>query len=330
LDGRQVRKLIDRHDSPFVRCLGFVYLRFALHSEKLWAWLGDYVIDDEEFQPTGGGGFTTIGDFVESLLIKEKYFTTLLPRISGGVRQQLEKKLAPVSQYRKRMKANREVLDVYEIPGTRVEACIDGVWHDATTIDVEDHPSRPKVCVRLSGGGNETEFIDLGKVIVCDELPARRKQKLMEKRERDARERSRSRSRERDRIDWTRWKGKSDSELVNEIRAAAREQAVCTSGKDYSRRLTTFEKGLALEREGQGVAARRLLEEETFIKTNEKKRSASPDLTAAVRPKVTEPSAEHQERMRKLFEKYGTQSARGASASNDFNSVEGPDKLRLG
>merc|ERR1719183_1386136 len=64
LDGRQVRKLIDRHDSPFVRCLGFVYLRFALHSEKLWAWLGDYVIDDEEFQPTGGGGYISVGDFV--------------------------------------------------------------------------------------------------------------------------------------------------------------------------------------------------------------------------------------------------------------------------
>merc|ERR1712151_1192342 len=122
---------------------------------------------------------------------------------------------------------------------------------------------------------------------------------------RKARDRSRSRSRSRDRIDWTREKGKSDAELLEELRAGARERAVCGSGKDYGRRPTTFDKGLAVAREGQGVAARRLLEEETFIKASDRRRAESPPREQA---KSTEPSLEHQERMRKLFEKYGASS----------------------
>eukprot|EP00959_Pyramimonas_sp_CCMP1952_P164845 3445554-Pyramimonas_sp.AAC.1 len=62
-----------------------------------------------ELQYADGGKTvtTTIGEYVESLLIKDKYFNSPLPRIPVKVRQTLDKELAPLAQYRKRMDANR-------------------------------------------------------------------------------------------------------------------------------------------------------------------------------------------------------------------------------
>eukprot|EP00927_Polykrikos_kofoidii_P059512 TRINITY_DN54662_c0_g1_i1.p1 TRINITY_DN54662_c0_g1~~TRINITY_DN54662_c0_g1_i1.p1 ORF type:complete len:709 (-),score=150.41 TRINITY_DN54662_c0_g1_i1:175-2301(-) len=325
LDARQLKKLIELTDAPCVRCVGFVYIRFGLHIDKLWNWLGDHVIDDEEFQPSGSGAWTTIGDFVEALLIKEKYYTTLLPRISGGVRRQLEEKLAPVPQYRKRTRANREIFDLFEQTGTRVEAFIDGEWHEGVTTDVEDHPSRPKVLVRVDGGDGADVAVDLGKVVLVDDVSTRRgKPPNQGSTSSSGRHRSRSRSK-----DWSRYKGKRADELVKELREDARDRAVCATGKDYGRRPTTFDKGLAQPREGQGVAARRLLEEETFVKTSDKRRERD-DSPPRSEARNSEPSAEHQERMRKLFEKYGTVRSKESKSEASINSIEGPDIMRLG
>lgn len=317
LTGHQMKRLLDNTESPFIRCLGFVYLRFALHNEQLWGWLGEYVTDDEEFQTSAtGGAWTTIGDFVEALLIKEKYFNTLLPRISGGVRRQLEEKLAPVAIYRKRMRANRGLLDIYRRPGTQVEVCIDTTWYEARTVDVEEHPSRPKVVANIKGGDGFEQAVHLGMVILAQELPR-------------GFELPRERSRSRSRTDWTRIKGKTNIELVEELRQGRREMAVCTSGKDYGRRPSTFDKGLAMAREGQGVAARRLLEEETFIKAR-LGRANSPDRPSGAGASRPEPSEEHKERMRKLFEKYGN--VQGKKDNKQANNLhfEGPDVMRLG
>jgi len=321
LNGEQMLQLLESTESPFIRCLGFIYLRFGLHPDRLWSWLGEYVLDDEEFQPSVGVvQSTTIGEFVEGLLIKEKYYDALLPRVSGNVKRQLEEKLAPVPQCRKRTRANREFLELYRREGTRVEACIDGTWVDATVLElIDDHPSRLKVLVQPSPRGSADELVHLGKVILRDEAPYN----LIPNR---LQSRRRSRSRSRDRTDWARSKGKTDDDLVQELRRGARERAVCTSGKDYSRRPTTFDKGLAQPREGQGVAARRLLEEETIVKVNMKKRrSPSPQNRTEQKKEV---SAEHQARMKQLFEKYGN--VKPAEAQKASDDIEGPDVVRLG
>lgn len=324
LDGNQMFHLLDHTESPYIRCLGFVYLRFGLHIDRLWGWLGEYVLDDEEFQPTQGVGQekTTIGEFVEELLSKEKYYGALLPRVTGAVKRQLEEKLAPVAQCRKRTWANRENLDFYRQKGTRVEACIEGTWHDGTVVElIEDFPSRLKVLVRLNGSDGGEETVHLGKVILRDGPTWGMEPK------KKASKRERSRSRSQDRVDWSRHKGKSDEDLVEELRRGARERAVCTSGKDYSRRPTTFDKGLAQPREGQGVAARRLLEEETIVKVSSKKRrSPSPSSSRVAKPK--EVSEEHKQRMQKLFEKYGNVKPTEAQKASD--DIGGPDVLRLG
>jgi len=52
IDGRQLRHLIDNADNPYIRCTGFLFIRFGLPPEQLWSWLGEYVLDDEELRPS--------------------------------------------------------------------------------------------------------------------------------------------------------------------------------------------------------------------------------------------------------------------------------------
>ncbi|OLQ01353.1 hypothetical protein AK812_SmicGene15907 [Symbiodinium microadriaticum] len=88
--------------------------------------------------------------------------------------------------------------------------------------------------------------------------------------------RGRSRSRSRDGVDWAREKGKTDKELVEEMRKADREKAVCSSGKEYARKPVGYKAACALPRE-QGAASHRLMEEETFVPMKQvRRRSPSP------------------------------------------------------
>merc|ERR1740129_2185066 len=52
LDSRNLRRLIDSQESPYIRCCGLLYARFGLPHEQVLGWLGEYVLDDEEFKPS--------------------------------------------------------------------------------------------------------------------------------------------------------------------------------------------------------------------------------------------------------------------------------------
>merc|ERR1719238_1207474 len=75
LDGSRLRKLLNNQDSPYIRCAGFLYVRYGLAHDKLWSYLGDYVLDDEQFSLNADSDqYTTIGEFVEGILKDDKYF----------------------------------------------------------------------------------------------------------------------------------------------------------------------------------------------------------------------------------------------------------------
>jgi pre-mRNA-splicing factor 38B len=318
IESRQLRRLVDSAESPYLRCAGFLYVRYGLPPDQLWDWLGDYILDDEVFKPSADSeNQTTVGDYVESILAHDKYFNTVFPRLPNGIKRKLEEKLAPVGQYRKRTKANKEIVDVYREPGTKIEACIDGDWLKATTIELDDgQPTRIKVQVRLEDGVEET--VHLGMLILADD----------EKRSTRKRGRSRSRSPGGSRMDWSRYKGRTDKELVDELRSRDREKAVCSTGKDYARKPVGYKAACALPRE-QGTASYRLMEEETFVPMNRastRGRSPSPQRENFGK----RPSAEHQARMQQLFEKYGNVKSAEASRAQQGTDVDRPDVMRLG
>eukprot|EP00913_Durusdinium_trenchii_P003361 g3111.t1 len=56
------------------------------------------------------------------------YYSTVLPRLPMSTKRQLEAKLAPIPQSRKRSKCNLAFLEVYREQGVKVEISHDGEW----------------------------------------------------------------------------------------------------------------------------------------------------------------------------------------------------------
>mmetsp|Transcript_66775 Transcript_66775/g.118172 ORF Transcript_66775/g.118172 Transcript_66775/m.118172 type:complete len:696 (-) Transcript_66775:80-2167(-) len=319
IDSRQLRKLMDYADNTYIRCAGFLFVRFGLTPDHLWNWLGEYILDDQELRPSKDSERrTTIGEFVEGLLSQDKYYSTVLPRLPMSTKRLLEAKLAPIPQSRKRAKSNLAFLEVYRDPGVKVEVNYDGEWSTATTVElVEDVPSRLKVLVKMDSDESEKQ-VNLGRIILADPRYKNTVGRMP---------RGRSRSRSRDGTDWARERGQSDVELLEQMRKQDREKAVCSSGKEYAKKPLGYKAACAMPRE-QGAASNRLMEEETFVPMKSaRRRSPSPSKQQEAEFRKA-PSAEHQARMRQLFEKYGM--AKGADIAGSRADVDGPDVMRFG
>ncbi|XP_020604033.1 pre-mRNA-splicing factor 38B-like [Orbicella faveolata] len=94
LTRKQLNGLITHVDSPYIRALGFMFIRYCQPPNKLWEWMEPYLEDEEEVDPKAGGGCTmTIGQMVRSFLLKLEWYGTLFPRIPVPVQKDLETKL---------------------------------------------------------------------------------------------------------------------------------------------------------------------------------------------------------------------------------------------
>ncbi|KAK4371577.1 hypothetical protein RND71_011052 [Anisodus tanguticus] len=78
---KQMHGLLKHPDSPYIRAVGFLYLRYLADFKTLWSWYEPYLKDDEEFSPGCSGKMTTMGVYVRDLFLGQYYFDTLLPRI---------------------------------------------------------------------------------------------------------------------------------------------------------------------------------------------------------------------------------------------------------
>ncbi|KAK4278065.1 hypothetical protein QN277_015962 [Acacia crassicarpa] len=86
---KQMHGLLKHTDSPYIRAVGFLYLRYYADPKTLWNWFEPYVKDDEEFSPGSNGRMTTMGVYVRDLLLGQYYFDTLFPRIPVPVMRQV-------------------------------------------------------------------------------------------------------------------------------------------------------------------------------------------------------------------------------------------------
>ncbi|EDO08447.2 pre-mRNA-splicing factor 38B family protein [Babesia bovis T2Bo] len=157
LTERQMEDLIDCTKSPYPRCCGFLYLRFVLPSDQLWAWFEPYLMDEETFvmsvNPTRK---TTIGKFCESLLVEDRYFNTVLPRLPSRFKNMYGPYLCGMDEHRRRRVRNLENYGDF-VPGKKVSAFVKGEWVDVKIESVDlDYPT---VTVQLSNG--ESESLDV-------------------------------------------------------------------------------------------------------------------------------------------------------------------------
>ncbi|GAB6023366.1 PRP38 pre-mRNA processing factor 38 domain-containing protein B [Chamberlinius hualienensis] len=96
LTRKQLNGLITHNDSPFIRALGFMYIRYSQPPTDLWGWYEDFLEDEEELDVKAGGGCRmTIGEMLRHFLSKLEWYSTLFPRIPVPIQKDIEMKLAP-------------------------------------------------------------------------------------------------------------------------------------------------------------------------------------------------------------------------------------------
>ncbi|XP_051180650.1 pre-mRNA splicing factor SR-like 1 isoform X5 [Lolium perenne] len=75
---KQMHGLLKHPDSPYIRAIGFLYLRYVADPKILWTWYEPYLKDDEEFSPGSNGRMTTMGVYVRDLILGQCLILRLL------------------------------------------------------------------------------------------------------------------------------------------------------------------------------------------------------------------------------------------------------------
>ncbi|XP_026728829.1 pre-mRNA-splicing factor 38B-like [Trichoplusia ni] len=210
LTRKQVNGLLQHSDSPYIRALGFMYIRYTQPPADLFDWYADYLDDEEEIDPrAGGGGTSTIGALVRQMLIKLDWFSTLFPRIPVPIQKLIEQKLAehnrntapakpPVANFRGQCSSNGGNSGAGAGPGAATN-------YNPTRVDADrrEHDDRD----RRDYGDNDRYTKDKTRRDDRDRERDRdrdrergdRGDRDRERRSRDRRDRHRDRSRSRDR-----------------------------------------------------------------------------------------------------------------------------------
>eukprot|EP00917_Polyrhabdina_sp_WS-2016_P011089 GHVP01024305.1.p1 GENE.GHVP01024305.1~~GHVP01024305.1.p1 ORF type:complete len:656 (-),score=94.63 GHVP01024305.1:362-2329(-) len=188
LTDKQMRILLEHRGSGFVRAIGFLYLRYVHPPAKLWDWFEIYFLDDEEFTPSvDTTRIVTMGEYVETLLTEDKYFSTVLPRLPAKLKNQYGAQLITMAEHRTRKAQNKENIEAF-VPNQAVIACHQGTWLEGILIDViYPHAGRTSCEVQLKAKNEEEEpeeiTVDIGLVILVPKVKRKHKEK---RRKRDA------------------------------------------------------------------------------------------------------------------------------------------------
>jgi len=100
LTRKQINGLLIHADSPYIRGLGFMYLRFTQPPGNLLEWFEDYLDDEEVIDVKAGGGKEiTIGEMLKQFLTKPEWFDTRFPRIPVNVQKEITDYFEQLKKY---------------------------------------------------------------------------------------------------------------------------------------------------------------------------------------------------------------------------------------
>lgn len=92
---KQVYGLLNHTDSPYIRGIGFLYVRYTQPPPDFWDWYEPYLNDPEEIDVRAGGGqIMTVGEMARHFLTRLDWFSTLFPRIPVPIQISMDKKLS--------------------------------------------------------------------------------------------------------------------------------------------------------------------------------------------------------------------------------------------
>lgn len=187
-----MKLLLDHVDSPYIRGIGFLYLRYAGDPKSLWGWIQPYLYDNESITVAATSSKNkaqqrgrqqrdvTVGGFVRRLFSSElDFYGTMLPRLPMQVERDVQVKLLFAEKIEERAKkhvSNRKTMDYFKTLGSRVMALYGDDenpirWYEGLVdrVILSDEESRelkiPKFVVSFPEYGN-TETVTLGEMEV--------------------------------------------------------------------------------------------------------------------------------------------------------------------
>ena len=170
---KQMKQILDTDDCPYVRAMGFLYLRYTCPPKDLWKWYEPYLEDDEEIRPSTDTSISmTIGAYCIKLLTEMQYFGTTLPRIPVPIERKIKVMLLLLDEKKKRRKTNQRGKDMGAFQaGVKVRAIYsdednEPAWYEAV-IDSVSEELENKYWVTFPEYGN-TECVDLGDMELLD------------------------------------------------------------------------------------------------------------------------------------------------------------------
>jgi len=94
LTRKQMNAILTHQDSPYIRALGVIYLRYLAPPDQLWEWVSPLLDDTEEFSPTTDESKTmTMSAWVEGILTENRFEGTVFPRIPVAVEREIKVQL---------------------------------------------------------------------------------------------------------------------------------------------------------------------------------------------------------------------------------------------
>lgn len=177
--------MLNHVDSPYIRCIGFLYLRYGSNPTDIWDRFRPFLYDEEPVRTSSKTTQKeiTVGKYVRNLLTDMEYCGTLLPRLPVAVERDIKVKLMQVEKIEER--ALRHLQDKKNLPffekiGSRIQALYGDednpvTWYDAIVdrvIRTDDETgaklARPKFKVTFPEYGN-TELVSLGEIDTMQE-----------------------------------------------------------------------------------------------------------------------------------------------------------------
>ena len=186
---KQMTLLLDHVDSPYIRGMGFLYLRYTCPPEQVWKWIQPYLYDEEPIsikanalKTSNANNNDTIGSFVRFVFNTRSYHGTTFPRWPSQIERDIQVNLLQAEKVDLRAKqhfGNRERMSYFQKLGSKVRALYgddenpiewyDGVVDRVITRDDETNQSLkyPKFVVTFPEYGN-TEIVTLGEMDMPD------------------------------------------------------------------------------------------------------------------------------------------------------------------
>jgi pre-mRNA-splicing factor 38B len=189
---------LEHPDSPYIRAIGFLYLRFVGEPQTFYKWIEPYLYDEEPIHVTansqkkgqyqqqqqgncrgrsnGPSDPETIGDFVRKLFSEREYYGVMLPRLPIHIERDIQVKLLLAEKNQRRAQkhlADQETMSQFQRVGAQVMALYGDEenpiqWYEAIVdrvITRNEETSRPlkvpKFVVTFPEYGN-TETVTLG------------------------------------------------------------------------------------------------------------------------------------------------------------------------